>query len=211
MKFTRIKKTIAMGLAAMTAVSALAVPVMAADETEQTDVMTMSAEETRSRGFEIINGDVYDLNGKLLIDLTDGMTNDGFSLDPNFRVHSESEYMDDKNDIMLLSLNNPIFEGTISLNLNTTGDQGKQVGVSQKATASDNICYMRYVSGIPSGVNFSVINNTRGTMVDWFSNVKAGNYVTTTVYNSSHPNDYYSVYASAEGARGNASLRIYLY
>ena len=206
----KFKKVIALGLAAMAAVSAMSVTAMATGD-NSSDVLAMSAQETRSRGFEVINGDIYDLNGNLLIDLTDGKMENGFTIDPDFKVHSEAEYVDDNSSVMPFSINNPIFDGTIGLNLNTTGNEGKQVGSSTKATSSDNICKMKYVSGYPSGVNFCVMNITKGTAVDWYPNVKANNSVNCPVYNSSRPNDTYVVYASAEGTAGSAHLLVYLY
>ena len=65
--------------------------------------LSAAAEEpadTTSRGYQLIDGDVYDLHGNLLIKLYDGLTADGYALDPNFTVHDPSTYVEiDENEI----------------------------------------------------------------------------------------------------------------
>ena len=50
------------------------------------EVYSLSENETADRGFRLVDGDVYSLDGELLIDLTDGITPEGRTLDPEFRV-----------------------------------------------------------------------------------------------------------------------------
>lgn len=206
----KFKKIIALAMAAMAAVSAMSMTALAAED-NSSDILSMSVQETRERGFEVIDGDIYDLNGNLIIDLTDGKTAEGFTLAPEFRVHDASEFVDASSVPMLLSASNPIYNGTKSLDLNTSGEQGKPIGSSFKATSSEPRCYFYYRSGTPTGVNFSVVNTSNDQIVDWISNLQRGKADYFTVYNSAKPNASYQVYASAEGSAGNATITVYTF
>lgn len=47
--------------------------------------------DTKARGYQLIDGNVCDLKGNLLIEMENGLTKDGLSLDPNFRVYDAEE------------------------------------------------------------------------------------------------------------------------
>lgn len=172
--------------------------------------LSASAEEpvdTTSRGYQLIDGDVYDLYGNLLIKMYDGFTADGYALDPNFTVHDSSTSAPiDCDEVSPMSTE--IFNGTKYLNKNIDGNQGVQLGGNFTVSSSEPDCRFTYRSGEPSGVNFGVYNITRGTIVDWVSNVLAGDSEEVSVYNSSRPNDTYKVTASAVDSAGNATMRV---
>ncbi len=171
--------------------------------------LSTSAEElkdTASRGYQLIDGDVYDLDGNLLIKLYNGFTADGYALDPNFTVY-DAEDLDDRDGITTLAASD-IYDGTKYLYKNTDGNQGVQLGSNFTLTSSKSNVYLGYDSGEPSGVNFAVLNVTRDTVVQWISNIKAEKSKSISVYNSSRPDDTYSVKASAVDVSGNATLQV---
>jgi|GEM_PF-1110688 hypothetical protein len=195
LKSIKIKKIISITLAAIMMLSI--------------GCLSTSAEElkdTASRGYQLIDGDVYDLDGNLLIKLYNGVTADGYALDPNFTVY-DAEDLDDRDGITTLAASD-IYDGTKYLYKNTDGNQGVQLGSNFTLTSSKSNVYLGYDSGEPSGVNFAVLNVTRDTVVQWISNIKAEKSKSISVYNSSRPDDTYSVKASAVDVSGNATLQV---
>jgi len=195
LKSIKIKKIISITLAAIMMLSI--------------GCLSTSAEElkdTASRGYQLIDGDVYDLDGNLLIKLYNGFTADGYALDPNFTVY-DAEDLDDRDGITTLAASD-IYDGTKYLYKNTDGNQGVQLGSNFTLTSSKSNVYLGYDSGEPSGVNFAVLNVTRDTVVQWISNIKAEKSKSISVYNSSRPDDTYSVKASAVDVSGNATLQV---
>jgi hypothetical protein len=195
LKSTKIKKIISITLAAIMMLSI--------------GCLSTSAEElkdTASRGYQLIDGDVYDLDGNLLIKLYNGVTADGYALDPNFTVY-DAEDLDDCDGITTLAASD-IYDGTKYLYKNTDGNQGVQLGSNFTLTSSKSNVYLGYDSGEPSGVNFAVLNVTRDTVIQWISNIKAEKSKSISVYNSSRPDDTYSVKASAVDVSGNATLQV---
>lgn len=171
--------------------------------------LSASAEElkdTASRGYQLIDGDVYDLDGNLLFKMYNGVTADGYALDPNFAVYA-AEDLDDRNEITTLAASD-IYDGTKYLYKNTDGNQGVQLGSNFTLTSSKPDVYLGYSSGEPSGVNFAVLNVTQDTVVKWISNILAGDSKSVSVYNSSRPDDTYMVKASAVDVSGNATLEV---
>lgn len=170
------------------------------------------ATDTTARGYQLINGDVCDLSGNLLIKMHNGFTADGYTLDPNFRVQYPSA--SDPDESVLRASSSTIFSGTIALKLNTTGEQGKQLGDNFKATSDEPDVFCKYISGNPAGVNFSVFNITRNSLILFVPNVQAGsNTGDIATHNTTRPDDTYRVTASAEGSTGgdgNAYLSVVL-
>ena len=175
---------------------------------DEVDPLSKSIEElvdTRSRGYQLIDGDVYDLNGNLLIKMYDGFTADGYTLDPNFTVHYPSDSVSIERDE---DIPDDIYSGTKYLPKNTDGYQGTDLGDSFTLTSSKPDVSFYYVSGNPSSVNFAVLNVTKGTVVDWIPNVPKKELESVSVYNSSRPDDKYLVKASAVDVSGNARLKV---
>ena len=209
----KFKKIIAMGCAAVMAVSAMSMSAFAASD----EIYALSEEETRARGFVIINEDIYDLNGNLIIDMENGFTPDGSTLDENFKVtYASNTTMSVRtisnfdNFTSPLSFNDPIFSGTADVNMNVDGNQGDQYGPDFKMTAAEPYVHLAYYSGNVSGLNIAVHNKTRNTLVDWVSNVLPG-YISAGiyVYNAARPNDYYKAVVSGQGSSGNATFKIF--
>jgi hypothetical protein len=164
--------------------------------------------DTTSRGYQLINGDVYDLNGNLLIKMYNGFTADGYALDPSFTVHDASDLDSvDRNEVTTLAASN-IYDGTKYLYKNTNGNQGVQLGSNFTLTSSKPDVSLTYDSGEPSGVNFAVHNVTKDTLIKWISNVKTEKTKSISVYNSSRPDDTYLVKASAVDVSGNATMQV---
>lgn len=164
--------------------------------------------DTTSRGYQLINGDVYDLNGNLLIKMYNGFTADGYTLDPSFTVYDASDLDSvDRNEVTTLAASN-IYDGTKYLYKNTNGNQGVQLGSNFTLTSSKPDVSLTYDSGEPSGVNFAVHNVTQDTLVKWISNVKTEKTKSISVYNSSRPDDTYLVKASAVDVSGNATMQV---
>lgn len=161
--------------------------------------------DTRSRGYQLIDGDVYDLNGNLLFKMYDGFTADGYTLDPDFTVHYPSNTVSVDNDE---DIPDDIYSGNIYLPKNIDGYQGTDVGSSFKLTSSNPNVSLYYVSGSPSGVNFAVHNLSKGSVVDWIPGVPKKDLESVSVYNSSRPNDVYLVRASAVDVSGYARLKV---
>lgn len=165
--------------------------------------------DTTSRGYQLINGDVYDLNGNLLIKMYDGFTGDGYTLDPNFKVYYPSNDSEAVDKNVVLPMSTDLFNGTKDLPLNTDGNQGTYLCNDFTVSSSEPDVWCKYSSGVPSGVNFAVLNITRNTAVGWVPNLQAGRSDTVDgVYNSARPNDHYAVKASAQGSAGSAKLQV---
>lgn len=209
----KFKKIIALGCAAVMAVSAMSISAFAASD----EIYALSEEETRARGFVIINEDIYDLSGKLIIDMENGFTPDGSTLDENFKVTYPSNttmsigtVSNFDNFASPLSYNDPIFYGTANVYKNVDGNQGRQYGSDFKMTADEPYVGLAYYSGNVSGLNIAVHNKTRNTLVDWVSNVLPGKISSGIyVYNAARPNDYYKAVVSSEGSSGNATFKIF--
>ncbi len=175
-------------------------------------VTVVSAEnltDTTARGYKLIDGDVYDLKGNLLIKMYNGFTADGYRLAPNFTVYDGGDIPDsvDQNSSVTLSASD-IYDGTKYLYKNIDGNQGVQLGGNFTVTDSKPNVSLTYYSGEPSGVNFAVHNATQDTVVKWVSNVKVNETKTISTYNSSRPDDLYLVKASAVNVSGNATLEV---
>lgn len=167
-----------------------------------------SSTDTVSRGYQMINGNVCDLSGNLLIKMHNGMTLDGYTLSSDFRV----SYPQKMNDQILSARSTDFYSGTMALKLNVDGNQGRQVGPNFVMTESEPNVVCAYVSGDPSGVNFAIVDENRGTEVEYVPNVQPGDSTgELSVYNSAQPNDKYHVQASAAGSAGgsgNAYMKI---
>lgn len=209
MKKFSFKKVAMMGVAAIMAMSTMSISAFAANIPSE-KIYAMSQEETRARGFEIIDGDIYGLDGVLLIDMTNGLTPDGYALDENFAVQTPDMYEDiSETDIMPLSTE--IFNGGKNLNENKDGNQGVNLGDSFTASADETTAYLEYCSGEPTGVNFSIINKTRNTLVEFVFNVQPGKTSKGIgVYNSARPKDKYFAQASGYKSSGYASMIVTL-
>ncbi|ACV61444.1 hypothetical protein Dtox_0524 [Desulfofarcimen acetoxidans DSM 771] len=175
---------------------------------DEISLMTTEILDTTSRGYQLIDGDVYDLHGNLLIKMYDGFTADGYTLDPNFTVHDPGTYVQiDEDEISLMATE--IFNGTKYLNKNIDGNQGVQLGGDFTVSSSEPNWRLTYNSGVPTGVNFGVYNVTRGTVVEWVPKVLPGKSLSDVfAYTSSRSNDVYRTMGSAEGSAGHASLRV---
>lgn len=158
----------------------------------------MTQKETRTRGFEIVNEDIYDLNGNLLIDMTDDFTPDGYSLDPEFKVSDISS-----DTLSVMPHSTTIANGTYSLNLNTTGEQGKPIGTTFKLTSDEHNVYVEYISGSAATVNFGLINIQRNSMVDWVPSVEPGKEGYLHGYST---DDTWKLVTSAQDRAGNARI-----
>lgn len=191
----KFKKVMAMSCAAIMAVSAMSVSAFAASD----EIYALSRDETMSRGFIVIDEDIYDLNGNMLIDMNDGFTPDGYTLDPEFRVAVDNSV--EKKNIVPYSTN--IASGTFTLNLNTTGNESIQIGRTFELTASEPDVYVQYKSGSAAAVNFGLVNITRNTMVEWVPSVKPGKDDYLHGYAS---NDEWKLVASAQNVAGNAKI-----
>ncbi|GGH69795.1 hypothetical protein GCM10008014_53580 [Paenibacillus silvae] len=166
---------------------------------------------TLDKGYQLVNGNVYDKYGNLLIVLKNGLTPDGYTLSPDFSV----VYGDNTNKTSFSSklavTGTEIFNGTKSVPKNTNGNQGVQLGSEFSFTSTEPDLYVEYTSGTVDGVNFSLNNVTTGSVVKWFSNVQVGSSNGQSykgAYNSSRPNDKFSVKASGQGGSGNLTLLV---
>lgn len=200
------KKVMAMGLATMAAISTMSMSAFAYDSDENNasyEIYSLTQEETRARGFEIINGDIYDLNGNMLIDMTeDGFTPDGYTLDPAFRVSSSSH-----SGVSSVSLySTTIANATFTLYLNTSGEQSVDIGSTFTLSSEEPDVYVKYNSGTAGAVNFGLVNINRNSVVDWIPSVTAGSEDYLHGYAST---DDWKLIASAQKEAGNA--RIYAY
>lgn len=79
-------------------------------------------------------------------------------------------------------------------------------------TESEPNVVCAYVSGDPSGVNFAIVDENRGTEVEYVPNVQPGDSTgELSVYDRAQSNDKYHVQASAAGSAGdsgNAYMKI---
>ncbi len=162
-----------------------------------------------SGGYQLIDGNVYDLDGNLLIKMHDGFTPDGYTLDPKFTVYDASTQVpEDQTSLPALD----IFRGTKYLTLITDDNQGVQLGGDFTVSPNEPNVRFTYGSGIPSGVNFELDDVTRGTIVVWASNFLPGkSSPNIPVYNGpngSDPSDVYRAKASAQGCAGNATVEV---
>lgn len=202
----KFKKIIAMCLTAAMAMSVMCVGAFAAEkEIYSGDVFAMSTEETRARGFLIIDGDVCDLDGNVILDLTNGLTSGGCELDPEFRV----AYPQKAENLSVFSARatNYIANGTFSLQLNVTGWEGTLIGNSFSPTVSKPNVYVKYASGNPTSINVGVFNTGRNTVLTWTPEILPGDYV---VMYGGITGENHQLKASAEGVQGNARIQAYL-
>ncbi|MEK8131893.1 hypothetical protein WMW72_28690 [Paenibacillus filicis] len=166
---------------------------------------TVKSVNTLDKGYQLVNGDVYDKHGNLLIDMENGFTPDGYTLSPDFSV-VYGDYTTE-GTVSLRAID--IFNGTISVPQNTDGTQSVKLGSDFSFTSSEPDFYVEYASGTVAGVNFGLNNMTTGQAVKWFSNVQADKFNTFTgAYNSSRPGDKFNVKASGQGGSGNVSVTV---
>ncbi len=175
------------------------------EEVEVEEPVEQQPIDTRSRGYQLIDGDVYDLDGNLLIKMYGIFTIDGYTLDPNFTVHypSNTVSLDRAEDIP-----DDIYSGVKYLSKDTEDHEGTDVGPSFTLTSSKPNVSLYYVSGSPSNVNFAVHNITKNVVVSLIPNVPKKKLESVSLYNSSRPNDVYLVKASAVDVPGNVRLKV---
>lgn len=162
---------------------------------------------TLDKGYQIIDGDIYDKYGVLLIDMENGLTPEGYTLSPDFEVVYPEDLNNEPEKISKLRITS-VFNGTKYLNKNITGNEGVQVGSNFSFSSFERDFYLKYSSG-PSnvGLNVSLINVTTGSCVTWFSNMQANTSNTYSgAYNPSRPNDVFKVMGSGQGGSGNFTI-----
>ena len=197
-------------LSALVAVFVLSYIVFADNGSDVNDGQTnlgetnLSTADMKSRGYEIIDGDVYDLHGNLIIEMENGLTKEGLSLDPDFRVY----YDDDSNTA--ISPASPakgiVFNGTMHIPLNADDNQSVQAGSNFKGSLNAKKAYLTYNSGTTSGINFAVHSVTNNSVVGWVSNIQPDK--TSTGISISSGVTYKAV-VSAQGNAGSATMKIY--
>ncbi|MFF2908387.1 hypothetical protein [Paenibacillus sp. NPDC057934] len=164
---------------------------------------------TLDKGYKLVNGNVYDKYGNLLIVMKNGFTPDGYTLSPNFSVVYGDTTIEDTASSRVAATGTDIFNGTKGVPKNTNETQGVKVGSDFSITSSEPDLYLEYSSGTVDRVNFSLTNITTGQVVTWFSNVQAGKSRTFTgVYNSSRSGDTFNVKATGQGGSGNVTLTV---
>lgn len=105
---------------------------------------------------------------------------DGYTLDPNFKVYYPSNDSKAVNENVVSPMSTDLFNGTKDLPLNTNGNQGVYLCSDFTVSASEPDVWCKYSSGIPSGVNFAVLNITRNTAVGWIPNLQPGSSDTSS-------------------------------
>ncbi|MFC3746121.1 hypothetical protein [Paenibacillus sp. GCM10012306] len=177
---------------------------------------------TLSKGYQLVNGNVYDKYGNLLIPIKNGLTPDGYTLSPNFSVVYGDNTIEETVSSRVATTGTDIFNGTKGVpkntngtkgvSKNTNGTQSVQLGSDFSFTSSEPDFYVEYSSGTIIGVNFSLNNITTGQVVTWFSNVQVGKARTFTgVYNPTRPDDKFNVKASGQRGSGNVTLTVKTY
>lgn len=160
-----------------------------------------SSTDTVSRGYQMINGNVCDLSGNLLLPVKNGMVLGGYTLSPDFRVYYPQKTSNQAPALRSTS----IYSGTKALALNVDGKQGRAVGLPFVMTESAPNVVCTYVSGDPTGVNFAIVDADHDTAVAFVPNVQPGdNTGALPVYNSAQSGDRYQVQASAAGSAGGS-------
>lgn len=200
----KFKKVMAMGLATMAAVSAMSMSAMAAEIDEfnpSYEVYSLSEEETISRGFRIVNEDIYDLNGNLVFDMEDGLTPDGYSLDPAFRISQPKAATS-----TITPRRTTISTGSWPLPLNTDGHQGEQIGDLFKLTASEPDVYVRYETGTAPSINVGLVSTASNAVVDYAQGMEKNDDVYLNGYSSQNN---FKLIASAQDAAGTAKIVAY--
>ena len=198
-----IKKLSRVVLTALLTMALLAVPLTAVYAQDT------SSPDTRARGYQLINGDVYDLHGNLLIKMHNGYTPDGYTLDPNFTVFDPSIDAPSNATTVSPETTITIYDGSPTLNKNVTGNEGIQL--DGEFTVSSSVPNVRgiYQGGVPSAINIAIDNITRGTQAAYFPSIKPGtsNAQYKLIYNGS-PTDKYIIKASAVDVAGRAHVTV---
>lgn len=198
------KKVIGMLFATVAALTmSVAVFASSADNSGLLD-LSLSQEEAASRGFQIIDGNIYELDGTLLFVLDEyGFTQYGFRLDERFALGNQvpsSNAPEPRNGISFVT-------GTHHANLNVNGTQGRAVGQRNALTSALPNITVTYSSGTPTGLNVSVRNVNNGNSVGWVSNVAPGNdAVFNAVFNNLTSSTQFEIIISAEGRAGSVTL-----
>jgi hypothetical protein len=174
---------------------------------EQEGINSLDSEYTLARGYQMINGNVHDKYGNVVIEMKDGLTPDGYTLSSNFSI-VYGEAMDD-NETSISSRTTDVFSGTKAIAQNVTGTEGTKLGSDFSFTSSEPNFFAKYSSGTISGVNFGLNNVTTSESVAWFSNIGVGEINTYYgAYNSLRPNDTFEVKASGQGGSGNVTVLV---
>lgn len=175
--------------------------------------LTLDNRATRSRGFEILDGNIHDRNGNLVFELDEnGYTIYGTKLCENFFIIDFDDLeidfsINSEPSNTTIRSNNDIFNGTRALYLNTTGRQAVNIGGQFQNTLFTRTIQVRYSSGTPTGVNFGLTNITRGIETGWISNVRPSNNFARWPQVLTN-GDSFQVRASAEGRAGNATMQV---
>ena len=172
--------------------------------------LNASREYTLSRGFQIIDGNIHDRCENLTIPLDEhGFTLDGTTISADFSIIYRTDQSSDYElEDVIDARNIAVFDGTMNLAQNTSGNQGRQLGSDFSLTSANPSIHFRYVSGQVPGVDFALINTTTNQTVNWFADVRTGliGVRHNNAFNPSRPSDTFRVLASGAGGAGNASL-----
>lgn len=156
----------------------------------------------------MIDGNVCDLSGNLLIKMHDGMTPDGNTLSPDFRVYYPQKLGSQANSAESAN----VFSGTTALQLKADGIPGKKLGVDFKVSADRPDLIFSYRSGDPAGIDFTVVDMNHNAAIVYVSDVlPMEGSEAIPLYDGDHPDETYQVLASAAGsagASGNAYMTI---
>ncbi|MFF2014610.1 hypothetical protein [Paenibacillus sp. NPDC058177] len=164
---------------------------------------------TLDKGYKVVNGNVYDKYGNLLIAMKNGFTPDGYTLSPNFSVVYGDNTNEETASSLVSSTGTDIFNGTKGVPKNTNETQGVKLGADFSFTGSEPDLYIEYSSGTVDRVNFSLNNITTGQVVTLFSNVQTGkSRIYSGAYNSSRSGDTFNVKANGQGGSGNVTLTV---
>jgi|GEM_PF-2210050 len=187
--------------------------------------LKLSTNVTLMRGFQIIDGNIYDRYGNLHIELDEnGRTADGFGISPTFSI----VYYDD----LVAKYGNSVFDDSsaydapmsrtvlniynatmTSVPLNTTGHQAVNLGgqFSLENTNTRRRVEFRYISGAPTSVNVGIRNLSLDREEGILAHVTPGSAWATipgVSYSAATSGNSYQARVSANGQSGPATMHL---
>ncbi len=172
-------------------------------DTHATDIFMMTEEQTRARGFLISEGNICNLNGDVIINMTNGLTATGNELAPMFSV----SYPKNCNTPFYGKDDMPhIIEGAFPIPLQSENSYNK-VGAEYTPIAGYPDLYIEYSSGFPQSINVGVVNKVTNQIEAWCSDIAPGEHAVLPSGTMSNPHE---LIITSNGTPGDAYISAYI-
>jgi len=173
----------------------------------QTLDLTLSPAVTLQRGFQIVDGNIHNRYGDLIMTLDEnGLNQYGKNVCADFLV----VYSDDAAGPIGPAPRMNLFSGTLHVNQNTTGSNATQpIGPRFNFLGTNHSAVrFQYQAGVPPSLNVGVHNYTINTTAGWATIARGQQSIIPVLGGIHWASDNYQARISGQGGSGNVTITV---